>query len=516
MRRAFFPLLEALTSLTSKSRSLIASRTTTFSLRPRTVSLAKDSRRCATTSGRASPNPSKLRTRTIATSRRLSRLSSEGQVIGPSTAVLCVLLSRSLQAGSANIKTQCTTFTFSLADHLKGKAECPWYILKEPRIFELTGAGFQKSHGSPVCPFSSLSPRPNPPRPQFYELRWARITKTCRPDPEVLTLEQLQKTATEAMQVVNDDVERRMDEIWPRKKGSARRETREEKRVREVREWVRRLERADGVAEKDGRTLGSVTNLGKGREEGRREGLAKEEPPTKRRKREVRREDAMVIWIDDPDSPVASTLTPLPGRAPVGTSTTDSSLTRRPRPHSHIAKLPHSSNSLPSSLVDIPSPSIAPSPPNHPSELPLSLQLPTPPPSSGALPLKLQTISRPPLPRTSLSLSVASLSAPPSNFFWSIYPPPTSSAPLDPRHPELDTGNYLLDPRNVLWAAGWELEGREAYRGVRRSGYVFVEEGEAEKVTKWASKRGGEETVWLIERERLDKVGLEDSVLEVL
>lgn len=47
-------------------------------------------------------------------------------------------------------RTQCASFTFSLAPQLLANATRPSIIFSQPRVFEMTGAGFQKAPGSRV------------------------------------------------------------------------------------------------------------------------------------------------------------------------------------------------------------------------------------------------------------------------------------------------------------------------------------------------------------------------------
>ena len=51
-------------------------------------------------------------------------------------------------------RLQCTSFTFTLADHLRSVSTRPTVIFPEPRQMELNGAGFQQS---PCCGVSTTA-----------------------------------------------------------------------------------------------------------------------------------------------------------------------------------------------------------------------------------------------------------------------------------------------------------------------------------------------------------------------
>ncbi|KAL8279100.1 hypothetical protein RQP46_008558 [Phenoliferia psychrophenolica] len=121
-------------------------------------------------------------------------------------------------------ESPCTTFTFTLADHLASKALAPTFIFQTPLVGELTGAGFQQTNGSP-----------------FYELRWPRLTKTSRTDGSPLTLRSLQLKALAAMQPNFVSAQDEMASIWGAPTdGSSGAETPEAKLLPEV---VRGVER---------------------------------------------------------------------------------------------------------------------------------------------------------------------------------------------------------------------------------------------------------------------------------
>ncbi|TKA51706.1 hypothetical protein B0A53_05411 [Rhodotorula sp. CCFEE 5036] len=131
----------------------------------------------------------------------------------------------------------CTSFTFSLAKHLRGNAVRPQLIFRQARVAELNGAGFQKSFDSP-----------------YYELRWPRFTKSDRSDGsgEPVSLAELQRVAERAVGVSQPAVVRLVEHLFDLGMEGARYRDRrdssdEDRAAREREMWVRRLEEADRV-----------------------------------------------------------------------------------------------------------------------------------------------------------------------------------------------------------------------------------------------------------------------------
>ncbi|KAK4698270.1 hypothetical protein P7C70_g8011, partial [Phenoliferia sp. Uapishka_3] len=138
----------------------------------------------------------------------------------------------------------CTTFTFSLAPHLSAKGLRPTLIFQTPRVVELTGAGFQKFPGE-----------------EFYALRWPRMTKASRTDGEPLSLSELQTTAEEAMKSEAPEAEDFIHQMWSAAGRRDAEECADNKRIREVGEWVEKLERADKAEGDIGSLLRSLRPL---------------------------------------------------------------------------------------------------------------------------------------------------------------------------------------------------------------------------------------------------------------
>lgn len=114
-----------------------------------------------------------------------------------------------------------------------------------------------------------------------------------------------------------------------------------------------------------------------------------------------------------------------------------------------------------------------------------------------------------------LATSNPALPNPHNNFAWSFGVSPTlgSSVPT-PRQPFLDSENYFLNPLDVLWCAGWLPTDRSiAYDGPRRTGYIFVESGQADverlqqKRGSLAQGKGPAMTVWIVEKSALESLG---------
>ncbi|GAA5911215.1 uncharacterized protein JCM6883_001943 [Sporobolomyces salmoneus] len=395
-------------------------------------------------------------------------------------------------------ESACTTFTFSLADHLYSNSTRPTIIFPEPREVELNGAGFQQTPG---CP--------------YYELRWPRITKSSRIDAQPLSLSALQRTAREAMQLHPEPTESQViadlfnwSKTTTASPARSKKESEKEKYDREWRDWVRRLEEADGI-------FGDDT--------------------------------ALPLALDWEETTHIEPELPLSPPRPTEL-----------RPHTNLAPNrvlatpPRRSRTLNEVALEQPRTSPASKPRNDLRQLPLSASSPN---LKLTVPAKRRLIldeaaseggrprSRPrtidserrriscplPLPRTSstplLSSLVNQLLTPPSSspeapvcdspfskHSWSFFPSLPSTSPLvTPMHPFLDSTNYLSTPMSVLWAAGILPSMREPVK--KRQGWIFVAQGHEEEAIEWARRHvqgegervggGGSETVWLIGEEAL-------------
>lgn len=372
---------------------------------------------------------------------------------------------------------------------------------------------------------------------QYYELRWPRITKASRADAEPLSLADLQTTAREAMQL---DPEQTASQViadlfnWSRAMASPARpkETREEKYNREWRDWVRRLEQADGIF----RTIDCASDLGR---------------------------DA--IQIDAQDSrPHRKTLPTClrPGADFLATSEPPTTPPRRSHTVNELVTIV-----TPERALAVPSPSETK---GRPRQIPLSASSPnlklqsrmkrSPAPAEthdlgpdGSMSHKRPRRRSPgfelerrrfscPTTLSSRSSSTPSLSSlirtlldptcpgrPPeraespfSRHSWSFFPPiSTDQAPVTPLHPFLDSTNYLAIPLSVLWAAGI-VPSSPAPTKVRQ-GWIFVARGREDEANEWARRatqtsmrtssdrrgtRSETETVWLVREEALQTKSL--------
>ncbi|KPV75538.1 uncharacterized protein RHOBADRAFT_53505 [Rhodotorula graminis WP1] len=427
----------------------------------------------------------------------------------------------------------CTSFTFSLAGHMRSAATRPSIIFREPRIMELNGAGFQRSIG---CP--------------YYELRFPRITKPSREadsGASPLSLDKLQLVAQEAVGAAPSTAVALVDDIWNAavrdaavgsslERDTSSGEESQERYEREVRQWVERLEAADGVL--DGER--SVTD------------------GHKRQGDEVRREEKRPR-IDKAPAATSSTRStpPLPTISTTRQASVDVDLSRTP---TAASPPPPALSALVRSISSPSARSSAPSP----SQRPFSLALEHPATVKKRAPLT-STVSCPSLSskrrrrssgstRTSLtstistllpalspssSLSSATTAAatthPSRAFAWSLHPPLPPGSPLPtPRHPFLDSTNFLASPLSVLWVAGrcpasfsassGAAGSTPAAGGPARQGFVFVApgsrverecvawlEGEAEKGAG-AERSEGRTTqvVWVVKDEALETRGMWD------
>ncbi|GAA5978700.1 hypothetical protein JCM11641_006147 [Rhodosporidiobolus odoratus] len=444
-------------------------------------------------------------------------------------------------------ESACTTFTFSLAPHLRCAATRPSVVFRKPRVMELNGAGFQRTAGSP-----------------YYELRFPRITKSSRHDHcgSPLTLAQLQDTAQDAMQAAPTSAAAEIAQLWRSYSSTtvtSAGEPEEEKYRREVREWVRKLEAADGVLDGQGmrvdRLLDGVS--AKADALNHKQRLVEAPPPQKAR----------------PRLPPAPMQTTSPTSSPPKKHFTMIRPTSPPSSRPRLPLVPNTppraaSQSLARSASSPCARSDAPSPPTHVISPRKTL--------SALFPLSASApeLARPSLPkapandapakkRTRLSCasssrhsSIASLSAtlstllpllsssPPStppagtpplvtefsSFSWTIFPPPSPSSDLPtPRYPHLDASNYLSSPLSVLWVAGLAPPSFSCspYSGPPRQGFVFVAEGNEDQCVEWLvgevekgrarGEKGKRELVWVVKGKAVEeRVSFEGDVLSVL
>lgn len=372
---------------------------------------------------------------------------------------------------------------------------------------------------------------------QYYELRWPRITKVNRLDGGPLDLSELQKKAVKAMRVVSADsshyfMQRTLSKGFP---AVAPPETEEERYARELRYWVGTLEKADKVGAEHSmlrelstdvqppplRALASVTNL---RAEGK--GKARASPPPVEEepsRSSLRFEDTVVHF----DIDLTSSPTPSSVRQPLASLSSPSRPTQLPAPA--VSSPPTS----PSAVITLSSStsqqlgkrSLASCPSIPPSPLPTALSTSADAPSSRKRIRRRYTLPSfsSPSTLTVFASRASSSSNPPSptppnpydDFAWSlgVFPTLGSSVPT-PEQPFLDSGNYVLNPLDVLWCAGWLPTDRSvAYEGLRRTGYIFVEGGQAdveilkEKRGSMVQDKGPAMTVWIVEKSALETLG---------
>ncbi|GAA5897078.1 hypothetical protein JCM8208_006163 [Rhodotorula glutinis] len=428
----------------------------------------------------------------------------------------------------------CTSFTFSLAGHMRSAATRPSIIFRKPRIMELNGAGFQRSAG---CP--------------YYELRFPRITKPSRDadsGASPLSLDKLQLVAQEAVGAAPSTAVALVDHIWNAavrdaavgsslERAPSSGEESQERYEREVKQWVERLEAADGVLDGERATMSGQKRAGN----------------------EVRREEKR-SRVDKAPAATSSTRSTSPLPAP--------STTRRATPppqlvDDNVSRTPTAASPPPPAssalLRSISSPcarSSAPSPSQRPQLLalehsttvkkraPLALTVSCPLlsskrrcRSSGSTRTSLTSTISTLLPVLSPTSSLSSLTStaathPSRAFAWSLHPPPPPGSPLPtPRHPFLDSTNFLASPLSVLWVAGRcpasfsSAPGSAAAAGgPARQGFVFVApgsrverecvawlEGEVEKgVGVEREEERATQVVWVVKDEALETRGMWD------
>lgn len=382
-------------------------------------------------------------------------------------------------------------------------------------------------------------PRAHPefPLPQHYELRWPRITKMNRVDGEPLSLSALQKTAVEAMRVVSADGSQNLVQLlWSRASTKvAPPETDQQRYDRELRDWVLRLEKADKVGTRESllrelptlveppptpRALAHVTNL---RVEAK--GKARESPPLVEEepfKSSLRIEETFVHFdIDLTSSPTTSSgrlaspssprrPTNLPALAPSSPPTSFKSTHALSSPiHKRLLKRPRASCpsilSSPRSISPLLSTDNPPSP-NKRTRHRYTLS------SFSSLSILTRLTS---MASSSPNSSSAAPPNPYDGYAWSfgLSPALGDSVPT-PRQPFLEAENYFVNPLDVLWGAGWLPTDRSvAYERPRRTGYIFVEGGQAdvdvlkEKRGRMVQGKGPAMTVWIVDKSACASLG---------
>ncbi|GAA5943754.1 uncharacterized protein JCM15063_005827 [Sporobolomyces koalae] len=418
-------------------------------------------------------------------------------------------------------ESACTSFTFSLADHLYSYALRPTVIFREPREMELNGAGFQRTRG---C--------------DYYELRWPRITKFARTDAEPLTLSGLQRTARDAMQIEPEQTDSQIIAdlfSWSKTLASPARPPKESpqaKYERELQDWLRRLEAADGIDEGASSSPSEEDNTG-----------------------------SDIVCFSDNEAVSAESAAPCIYRlsSPRATSrhaATLSDLEKTPPVMTSDMPVPVPNASLAKSTAQ-PSPNSKLGQPQSTSRRSPGGKRSLSDSVCQALEVKRRKLSQSELssstPRRSastghLSLTIANLLDSPSlteskiptfNHAWTLFPPrlacDNSELPI-PAHPLLESLNYLSTPEHVLWAAGLRVQSRPRLGATqpRRQGWIFVSRGFEAEAIEWANTalisqdlpvereaRLQKQTVWLIkadalETKELGHLGFGDELLSIL
>ncbi|KAM0787656.1 hypothetical protein ACM66B_003720 [Microbotryomycetes sp. NB124-2] len=371
----------------------------------------------------------------------------------------------------------CTSFTFSLAPDLWSAAARPRIIFNEPRVFELVGAGFQKSASS-----------------SYYELRWPRITKVDRTDGEPLDLAGLQRVAVKAMRTSSTDESDLVDNLWttgtelPRPSGGFEADVEKEREF-----WLRKLEDADGVHQaatddEQGKT-GALADGGH-----RRQTFE----PTCLRLGATKTDEVRTI-LSPPTSSNTNMIGPVEeqsGSSPMTTRQTSLPLARSFVDSCSLTAPPLERKrrrlTLPASAVS------------------RSWQSFSQATSSDAINI---STSSPPSSSPSSSSSTSGLPLVSEDCFWSILSLQDLSAPERTRHVHLRKDNFLVNALDVFWCAGWIPRDRKrAFPGKLRQGYIFVDRGDED--VEWLRKRCGtlaregvKQVVWIVERSALQTVG---------
>ncbi|GAA6027207.1 hypothetical protein JCM8097_002484 [Rhodosporidiobolus ruineniae] len=383
-------------------------------------------------------------------------------------------------------ESACTSFTFSLAPHLRSASTRPTVMFRKARVMELNGAGFQRASASP-----------------YYELRFPRITKFSRSDGsgDPLSLSALQDTATRAMCAAPTDAKSVVEQMWRQafEGNGPSGETEEEKYKREVVEASGRSVYVDIAP--DLRSEPLVLFPPSSCDAASTSATHQVDPST----------FALASTSTCSDHAYHFTSHPLSADPPLRRLAFHPF--RRP-----FADLPDLSHPFPSSGFSIRKRRRISSSSRRSSCASLSAAL------STLLPQSLSASSLPPSSPSSDSPS------PFSACTWSIYPPPSPSADLPhPRHHALDASNFLTSALSVLWAAGFAPPSYAAApcRGAKRQGYIFVGAGEQEACLKWLleevererRKRDEAALVWVLRKEALETSGdfrIGDDVIMVL
>ncbi|GEM07306.1 ATP dependent DNA ligase [Rhodotorula toruloides] len=429
----------------------------------------------------------------------------------------------------------CCSFTFSLAEHLYSNTVRPAVIFRQPRVMELNGAGFQRTPG---CP--------------YYELRWPRIIKASRPDESgtPLSLADLQRVAHEATGTVSSSAAALVDQIWNAAKLDARKkESPEEEYEREVKMWVRKLERADGIMRDPVEPEEAVVELSKTVSSPlkRSTSVGGRIPPVKSDKaRPATPAPAQPFPVADDGDTRSAGLKPPPATPP--------------RPRGSVAM--GRSVSSPCARSDAPSPPAqALCPPVatiDPEKLPLRRRtiaqagVIVAEPSASSNNRKRRRLSSKFADKSarqlqsfaSLPLSLYAVLSPhreaaqldTSSRAWSLYPPlsPGTVVPA-PRNPHLDLSNYIARATELLVAAGLASATDSATSKTGRDeslrqGVIFVSPGPTSEdfvrrleldACRAKQVAGQKATVWVLKREALETrggcdLGMGSDVLTVL
>lgn len=390
---------------------------------------------------------------------------------------------------------------------------------------------------------------------QYYELRFPRLTKPTRsPDSGAspLSLDKLQLVAQEAVGAAPSTAAALVDHIWNAAVRDAaigslsEQETSgagldsQEKYDREVRGWVERLEKADGVL--DGEASTTLVRR-RGGDEATRE---KKRARVDKRVSGSSSTRATSPTVEPPQGPNAARLAP-PAPTTAAFDTARVPPAASPPPHASSALLrslssPCARSSAPSPSQRLRAPAKEP-PMQGAKRAPLASTVSCPAlhaskkrrkssstSSRASLSSALTTLLSPLSPSSSLaSAGDTAVSYPSRAFAWSVYPPLRPGTPVPvPRHPFLDDSNFLASPLSVLWVAGLApaslaSSAGAAGAGTRRQGFVFVApgatverecvgwlEGEVRKEGGEVVKGGETQVVWVVKDEALDACGLWD------